>query len=161
VTHDDLRKFVFVVLREFHQPADFKKEDLFQKVHVDMVCRSAPVILFPVVIVRAVEILDFIVPLIEMEVHIVAAVRADEQSRKHILLSVFCLAFPGFAALYPYHFKYFTLYDRLVDILVDHPIFRVVLPARLVLIGFAVRLEVDFLSNDCEKIYENGGGTLN
>lgn len=47
-------------------------------------------------VVGAVEILNVVISLIEMEPEIFAAIGADQQARKHILLALYRLALTGF-----------------------------------------------------------------
>lgn len=93
-------------------------------------------------VVGAVEILDFRVALIEVEMQIAAAVCADKQAREHIVYSVAGTAFAHFSAFLLYLFKHGTLNNWLVNILEHYPIFRVVMNPLLILVGLGVGFEV-------------------
>ena len=93
-------------------------------------------------VVGAVEILDFRVALIEVEVQIAAAVCADKQAGEHIVFSVAGTAFAHLSTLLLYLFKHGTFNNGFVNILEHYPIFRVVMNPLLILVGLGVGFEV-------------------
>ena len=74
-------------------------------------------------VVGAVEILDFRVALIEVEMQIAAAVCADKQAGEHIVFSVAGTAFAHFSALLLYLLKHGTFNNWLVNIFGTQPNF--------------------------------------
>jgi hypothetical protein len=78
------------------------------------------------VVVGAVEILNIMVALIEMEIEIAAAIGAPQKAGKHIFLAVKGLALAYLPALLLYLFPYFPLDDGRVYVLENRPIFLAV-----------------------------------
>ena len=98
---------------------------------------------FSHVITGAAEILNIRVALVKMEVHISAAVRTDQDTGKHILLSVRCLGLSHLASLFLDSLKGLPFDNRFVHIEEDHPIFRSVAVTFLIFIGLGIGLEID------------------
>jgi len=94
-------------------------------------------------IIRAVEILNFRVALIEMEMQIVFAIGADKQAGKHILFALVGNALAYLAALLLYLFLCGPVNNSFVNVFENSPILRVVFKAFFVFVGFAVSFEVD------------------
>ena len=122
------------------QPPNLAQHHFFQKVYTDVMGGLAGTTV--ALVVGAVEILDFRVALIEVEVQIAAAVCADKQAGEHIVFSVAGTAFAHLSALLLYLFKHGTFNNGFVNILKHYPIFRVVMNPLLVLVGLGVGFEV-------------------
>ena len=135
------QKFVLIEAGELPQASDFTKHHLFQKIHSDTVRGStAPMV---ALVVGAVEILNFRVSMVEMEVKIAAAVSTDQKAGEHIVPAIVGTALADFAPLLLHLFKDRSLNNRLVDVLEDNPILTVILQPLFVLVGFGVGLEVE------------------
>ena len=83
-------------------------------------------------VVGAVEVLDFRVRVVDVEMQLTPTASAEQQPRKHILFN-----FLGLTPLVPlpgalYHFPRLTVNNCLVDTLKNHLIFLGVLKASLV-----------------------------
>ena len=95
------------------------------------------------VIIGAIEVTNFVVALVEMEMQIASAISANQQSGEHILFSILTFALPGFAAFFLNLLPGSPIDNRLMDIFEHGHIFRIVWQALLVFIRLAVRLEVN------------------
>jgi high-affinity nickel permease len=78
--------FVLILDGELRQSANLSENDLFKKVHSDIMCRAASASV--ALVAGAVEILDLRVSLIEMEVEVISAVSAYKQAGKHTGIAV-------------------------------------------------------------------------
>lgn len=84
-------------------------------------------------IIGTVEISDFRVSLIEMEMQVVSAIGTDQQAGKHILLALVGSALADFTPFLLNLLPHGAVNDRLMDIRENHPIFTVIFNPLLVL----------------------------
>ena len=94
-------------------------------------------------VVGAVEILDLRIALIEVKVKVAAAIGADQQAGKHIVLSIVGAALTDFAPFLLHLLIHSTLDDRLMDVLEHHPILAVIVDSLLILVGFGISFEIE------------------
>lgn len=94
-------------------------------------------------VVRAVEIFDIRIALIEMEVVIAAVIGTHQQAGEHIALSIVSTVLADFSTFLLHLLPYSTINDRLVDIFENDPILTVIFNTFFILIGFRVGLEIE------------------
>ncbi len=97
-------------------------------------------------IIGTIEIFDVRVALIEVVMQIVSAVGTDKQTGEHIGFSFIRFPLTDFTPLLLHLFPDGTVNNRIMHVLKDNPIVTVVLNSFLILIGFAVRLEIQDIS---------------
>ena len=95
------------------------------------------------IIVGAIEVTNFVVALVEMEMQIASAIRANQQSGEHILFSILTFALPGFATFFLNLLPGSPIDNRLMDIFEHNNIFRIVRQAFLVFVRLTVGLEIN------------------
>ena len=141
--HNGLLKFVLISYRIFCEPLDFPQNHLFQKIHTDIMGRGtvAPA----TVVIGAVEILDIVISLIEVVVQVVTAIRAYQQTAKHIPFSIFGFPSADLSALFLNLFPDGTVNNWLMYILENDPVFTVIGNSLLVLIRLGIGLEVQYI----------------
>ena len=140
MSHNRPYKIIFILAGELRKPADFAQNDLFQKINPDIMAgftRSSGII-----IVGAAEISNFRISLIEVKIQIASAVRANQQARKHVSLSILAGTFANLAALFLHLFPRGPVNDGLMHIFKNSHVFRIILLTLLVFIGLAVGFEV-------------------
>ena len=93
-------------------------------------------------VVGTVEIPDFRVSLIEMEVQVVSTISTDQQTGKHILFAFVGTALANLATLLLNLLPHGAVNDRLMDIFENHPIFTVVFDPLLIFVRLGVGLEI-------------------
>lgn len=139
--HDRLDKVVFIAACKFSQSADFTQYNLLQKIHSDVMGRRAGST--RTVIVGAVEVTDFVVALVEMEMQVASAIRTNQKSGEHILFSILTSALPGFPSFFLNLLPGSPIYNRFMDIFEHNHIFRIVRQALLVFVRLTVGFEID------------------
>ena len=139
--HDRLDKVVLITACKLGQATDFAKHNLFQKVLSDVMGRRAGST--RTVIVGAIEVTNFVVALVEMEMQIASAISANQQSGEHILFSILTFALPGFAAFFLNLLPGSPIYNRLMGIFEHNHIFRVIRQTLFVFVRLTVGLEID------------------
>jgi len=138
---------------------DLAKHHLLQKIHTDIIRRGTSP--SAALIVGTVEILDFRVPLVEMEVEIAATISAHQEAGKHIAFPFIGAALADFPPLLLDLLPYGTINNRLMHILENGPVFKVILDSLFVLVGFGIGLEVeDITAILLEGQYLCDGGTV-
>ena len=85
-------------------------------------------------IIGAVEISDFWVSLIEMEMQVVSAIGTDQQPGKHILFALVGAALADFTPFLLNQFPHGTVNNWLMDVFENHPIFTVIFDPLLIFI---------------------------
>ena len=119
-----------------------------------MPCGASTSIVFD--IVGAAEIVDVTVVGIGVIPKLLAAICAVQQVAEYVLIAVFRFRRTAFyiSCKLLHNFKIFTAYDRLVDILENYPIFRIVVNSSAVFEGSGGGFEIDDISAViCQRMY--------
>ena len=94
-------------------------------------------------VVGTVEILDLGIALIEMVMEVVSAVGTNQETRKHIFLSIVGTPSASRSSFLLHLLPHGTINDRFVYVLENDPILTVIINPFLVLIRFRVSLEIE------------------
>ena len=138
--HHQFGELLFILADELRQAPDFRQNDLFQEIGPDVMGRGTGSTV--ALVVGAVEVGDFWIPLIKVEMQIVSAVGADQQAGKHMFLTLMGPALADFPALFLDLLPCGPLDNWLMDIQEDGPILTVILQPPLILVRLGVGLEV-------------------
>ena len=136
-----LGELCLVLAHELRQAAYLAEDNLFEKLHADVMSAGAGATL--ALCVRAGEIRYLRVSVVEVVVHVASAVCADEQAGEHIALTAVGLAFAYAGAFLLHSLPNFTRYYCLVDVPENSPVFGRVCEPLLVLVRLRVGLKID------------------
>ena len=109
-------------------------------------------------VIGAVKVGDFGIPLIEVEMQVIPAVSAYQQAGEHIFLTLMGPALADFPALFLYFLPCRPLDDRFMYIEEDSPIFTVIFQPPLIFVGLGVGLEVEHVPAIFLKRQNAGNG---